>query len=75
MRPDIVEGTTFEEACNIIARYLPEGWYVHVELERGSGMVVLYDPSGDIAEFCDYADNNMVQQLRAALAYAERASR
>lgn len=38
------------------AKHLPEGYEIHVNIERGAGEVEIFDPYGEIVEL-DYEDD------------------
>jgi hypothetical protein len=47
----IDENTTFKDACNLVARHLPAGWSIEIQLEKDGGGITLTDSSGEEAEF------------------------
>lgn len=65
----IDENTTFKDACNLVARHLPAGWSITIELEKDGGGVTLTDSSGEEAEFPSNYEN-VEEELDDALAYA-----
>lgn len=57
-------GAAIERAC----RVLPEGYEVHIELERGAGTPVLYNPEGERqGEFCG---DGFADKINNAISYA-----
>lgn len=68
MRKDELAKDTYDAIQNC-ARDLPFGWQIEFAIERGSGVVILWDPSGDEVE---YPSNHeyMHQSFEDALEYA-----
>lgn len=61
---DALLGAAIERA----ARDLPDGWEVHVCVERGAGWAILYNPNGDVVELEDQdSDNRLVAEVNAAI--------
>lgn len=61
------------QAVQKIASDLPDDWQVILEIERGSGLVRLYDPNGD-DQMIELDEGSIAEQLLAALRIAnERA--
>ena len=40
------------DAFNYAAKYLPEGYSIRIELEKGAASSTLYDPDGNSLDFC-----------------------
>lgn len=59
-----------EGAVQRIAGELPDGWQVVLEIERGSGLVRLYDPNGD-DQMIELDEGTIAEQLLAALRIAQ----
>jgi hypothetical protein len=61
---------SFETAMNIACRDLPPGWDIEIRLEKGSGGVVLLYCGEEVPD-CPTGDESILDQLNAALAYAD----
>lgn len=71
-RQTITKSKTFEEVCNIVAEFLPDGFELNIRLENGSGVVELCDFGGDWIDYggYDYA-YGLNEEIEAALSHAE----
>lgn len=58
------------DAMQKIAEQLPIGWTVMIELERGSGSVMLFDPDGKEVQM-EYDESGIKEKLLFALELAE----
>jgi hypothetical protein len=65
---------TIDEAVNIAAGHLPEGWIVAIEVERGAGWVALHDGDGEAVDFDTSPDKTLGEQLHDAVNHAITAS-
>lgn len=52
------------------AEALPEGWTITVEVERGSGSVLLYNPQGDEVDEGFGGGDHFYEEIEEAVAYA-----
>jgi len=52
------------------AETLPEGWTITVEVERGSGSVLLYTPEGDEVDEGFGGGDHFYEEIEEAIAYA-----
>lgn len=69
---DLESATNIGLAIEDICGQLPNGWEVHVELERNSAGILLFDDRGERRDFpCNY--ESLSEELRDALEYARRA--
>jgi hypothetical protein len=69
LRRDAALGAAIQRA----ARDLPDGWQVHVCVERGAGWPILYNPEGDVIECDDIdADDRLTAEVLAAIDAAIR---
>jgi hypothetical protein len=60
---------TVNEAANLTAQFLPEGWEVQISMEKDSGTIELYNPEGDLVEF-PTAYETFADQLNDAIEFA-----
>lgn len=69
--PCITQETTFDQAMELAAQYLPEGWTLCIDLERGSGCVQIHntDVHPNPIDF-DHSELTMAQRLDEAICYA-----
>lgn len=63
-----------QEAINMAAGYLPDGWQVSVCAERGAGWIELHDMDGEKVEFDFCPDESLANQVDAAVSHAIKAS-
>ncbi|KAF1009538.1 MAG: hypothetical protein GAK28_00176 [Luteibacter sp.] len=52
------------------AAALPEGWQITIEVERGSGSVLLYTPEGDEVDEGFGGGDHFYEEVEEAIAYA-----
>jgi hypothetical protein len=63
--------STLEQALELAARDLPDGWEISINVERGSGSVFITDPDGDSDPMnCD--DLSIVEMVEEAVRIAKK---
>ncbi len=68
---------TFNDLCNRVAKELPDGWRLNIELEQGAGTVELYDRHGGKFDFDSFGEGieSISQAVLEALAFAKQEER
>lgn len=61
-------------AVNMAAGALPDGWILHLCVERGAGWIELYDEDGERHELEELSDSTLAEQIDAAVSEALHAS-
>jgi len=60
-------------AIQAAARDLPEGWQIHVTVERGAGWARLYNSEGIRVDDFDSTDLGLWESIRRGIKLAQRA--
>jgi hypothetical protein len=84
LRPDVVEqverqvgnnrSESFDDLCNRVARDIPEGWTIRINLERHAGWVQLKNAFGESVEF-PTNDERMSETVNDAMEHVTELTR
>jgi len=60
-------------ALDDAARDLPDGWQIHITIERGAGWAELHNPEGVRADDFDSTDLDLHESIRRGIRLAQKA--
>lgn len=66
----MIENRSLQEVANAACRDLPDGWWIEIYLELGSGFMTLFDSAGNEVEVPGYDQNLLSEQVYDAIEIA-----
>lgn len=71
----LTEAANLDRAANRACEILPDGWSLQIDIEKGYGGAVLFDPDGEIVDFPCNHDDGLAGEVNDAVDFAVESER